>query len=101
MSRHSLLPRKTQMGFKKRIPAIVKTIERIKRTMEINVKISLASHSLFCPSFADLIYLISAFKNKAYIYKSETNPYSQFELPLEMHIELLESREGESQQFWL
>lgn len=98
MSRRSLLPRKTQMGFKKRIPAIVKTIERIKSTMEINVKISLASRSLFCPSFADLI---SAFKNKAYIHKSETNPYSQFELPLEMHIELLESREGESQKFWL
>ena len=98
MSRRSLLPRKTQMGFKKRIPALVKTIERIKSTMEINVKISLDSRSLFCPSFADLI---SAFKNKAYIHTSETNPYSQFELPLEMHIELLESREGESQQFWL
>lgn len=47
----------------------------------------------------ELCDFISAFKNKAYIHKSETNPYSQFELPLEMHIELLESREGESQQF--
>lgn len=35
---------------------------------------------------------IAVFKIKAYIHKSETNPHSLFELPLEMHIE---SREGE------
>ena len=37
--------------------------------------------------------IIAVFKIKAYIHKSETNPPSQFELPLEIHIEL---RKGES-----
>ena len=50
-----LLPRKTQIGSRNRMPAAVNTIENIRSETAIKAKISPASRSRFCPSRSPII----------------------------------------------
>ena len=53
--RRSLLPKKIQIGFRKRIPTAVKATESTSSTIVIKVNISFASCSLFCPILSPIM----------------------------------------------